>query len=297
MTPGRGGGRVPQVRLLQSPQYNMEEINKALRDIQNRLLQVQPVSGSSSGGVIYGLHGSRSQHPPGESPGSIYIESDRGDVAYVSVFANGSWVWQYSSGIYTAALTSLPGDLGTLDTGFVFRSTTVGNHRYYWSGTSWVYDGDLPGVVIAWGLNTTPLSTLYHLLDGATITIANPATPGSSTSVVLIDARSNGTDFPFVMSGGYASAASGATRAKWESSAKTGNENATHTHDTDVPAALAYAGGSDPGAVAGTFTSTTESAVHQHPLTDADAQIKIFGESASQGGLPLRIAMQWYVRI
>jgi hypothetical protein len=232
--------------------------------------------------------------------GSLFYETDR-TVLYVSV----SGVWKYCAGAMAGTLSpdQKPTDLGADDVGFLFDSTDY-LHTYRWSGSAWAFAPNDPGsayIVAAGG--SAPLGGLWGACDGTTYNIASST--GTVTTAVSPD-LSGGI---FVMGGTYTGSRVVAARAKWEATAKTADES-THTHDVDPAgvdsaqslSSVAVAAGTDHNVTPSTHThnvdvantTSTAGAAHSHALNDTVSQLKVPNEA--NGGLPIRIALAWYIR-
>lgn len=204
--------------------------------------------------------------------------------------------WQYISGQYTAALSSVPTDLGPYDDGLIFFDTTYG-HSLRWTESALAFQfapGDPgSGYVVAQASITSGVLPFYALCDGSTVTVSNG--DGTTRSVVTPPL----TGGPFLIGWTATGTQQAATRATWEAGAITEDESA-HTHPVPLPSSNLGDVNQDPptnpffGVAAGTVISSAGSA-HHHGLADANAQLKV--PSEANGGLPLRIRVAWYIRL
>jgi hypothetical protein len=210
------------------------------------------------------------------------------DIALLLVFADNGEMFppvREKSG----PLADIPITLGAGDVGFIYRSTDVGKHKYFWDGTAWQYDGDYPGFVEAKGVAFTVDTTRWHIMDGSSIDMADPANPGQKLTGVTIH---DWTGPVVLMSGAEDTSARAATRAKWESTAITDDKVDTGTVGLGSQVVMAGVGATVPSTVGTTALSMN---AHHHVLSDADAELQKFSETG--GGMPDRIAALWYIRI
>ena len=117
--------------------------------------------------------------PSAYSIGSLYIESDRGNVIYADRLVGQGNAWVYNAGTDRGLLANRPADLGSNDTGFLYSATNASD--YYWTGSAWVaYDyvkgastltvvGDIPKVTAAGVLGNSALQD-----NGALVTSSEP---------------------------------------------------------------------------------------------------------------------------
>ena len=125
----------------------------------NTVTTLTPSGGGSSGGgggstpaaevvTVQGTHLQRlsTYLAPNEPAGTYYYETDR-TVSYLNyILPSTLQVWQWVSGTMYANYASIPGDLGTNDTGFLFYA----NDRlltYRWSGAGWVLINDFEPII------------------------------------------------------------------------------------------------------------------------------------------------------
>lgn len=79
--------------------------------------------------------------------GSLFIETDRTAIYYISD-AMGPPAWVYAGGIMTAAVASIPTDLGVNDAGFSFVATdSTELTQYLWTGTVFITTGGLREII------------------------------------------------------------------------------------------------------------------------------------------------------
>jgi hypothetical protein len=76
----------------------------------------------------------------GVAAGSLFIETDRGNVIYQSVYsypknAPATALWQFITGTMVGAQIARPTDLGVNDVGFRYSATDALD--YYWNGFAW----------------------------------------------------------------------------------------------------------------------------------------------------------------
>lgn len=228
-----------------------------------------------------------------------------GAVAY-SV-RSGKWLWVSGTGFSVQA--SLPTDLGTYDFGAVWAVTDY-YHLLKWTGSTWTFqEGDGSGhVVMGKPDGSAPNGGLWGLCDGSSYNVLN------ANGTLTNTATQNLTGEVFLKGAAAVAGQQAATRATWEAAAVTDNASAgtpagtvsqaTFTGDAatarDVeddittPVSVVQAPYTPSGSInAQTFTGSALGN-HQHVLSDANAQLKVFSEA--NGGLPLRISTVWYMR-
>ncbi len=218
--------------------------------------------------------------------------------------ASGRWV--YVDGEFSSLLANAPTDLGENDASFKFSASDY-LHVWKFSGTAFVFaPGDPGSGFVSEGKpdGSAPNGGLWGLCDGSSYAVAKADATGT-TSVATVD-RTNDS-FP---QGSTTFGAKAASRAKWEATAVTDDESA-HTHSVDPPNTTS---GNDSGAGtvvqsgAGTTVATHththdvdiapfnsgSGTAHHHVLSDANAQLKVFSET--NGGLPARVGVGYYIR-
>ncbi len=342
-------GAPPQIRRIQS--LSVDEINKALREIQDQMFrdrgesQGSSSSGSSSDSIPF-FQGPRAARGGGKfSPsslplGSLYFETDT-TLTYEVRSVNSVPLWTYAFGVHEGSWTQRLAGLGPLDLGVEFRavggpqngiretwsgtgwlwssgswtdvlaqiptlsSSEVGGvfsasdylHSWRWTGVRWHFaPGDASGYVVGRTSGFVPHGGLWAICDGSSVSVAQD--DGTISSEATPDTLGSGGDHVFIMGDSSGVAKTSASRLLWDGAAKTGVEDATHTHDVVVDGTSnIYASGTDfLAALPGTYTSTTESATHHHPLTNALSILQTPSEDATHGGLPLRVGLVWYFR-
>jgi len=179
-----------------------------------------------------------------------------------------------------------PTGLTAADDGVIFVATDYG-HRYRWNGTlldwEWDYAENGADYIVA----GVPSGGLWQLCDGSIVDVAQ--SDGTLVSTTVPDMV---TDAPMIQGNSTTLGQQAATRATWETGAKTETESA-HTHSVTVLAGGDFEAGAFPAVTEQTVTSGAGSA-HYHDLDDANAQLKKFSEA--DGGMPLRIPVSWYYR-
>jgi hypothetical protein len=110
---------------------------QAIRKAYDYLSQVSAQS-SLSAVVIEDIHANRATlHPAAaQQLGSFYIETDRSEALYVVQQVVQVNQWVLVVGMMQGLLAARPSDLGTNDTGFLYRATNALDYR--WSGSAWV---------------------------------------------------------------------------------------------------------------------------------------------------------------
>lgn len=185
-------------------------------------------------------------------------------------------------------LANIPQGLGTADAGREYRATDY-RHRYIWSGTAWQFaEGDGSGQIVAGQPDgSAPNGGLWGLCDGSTYAVAQD--DGSVANVTTQDL----TGDVFVLGGAPDRRA--ATAPTWDNSvapartesATTGISVADHPTAADTTV-----GGAETRVTDGTHDVIE--AGHVHELTDVNAKLNAPSEEA--GGLPVRVALRWYIR-
>jgi hypothetical protein len=227
----------------------------------------------------------------------LFAASDRGYLTFVSDGSN----WIYICGVHRDTLASIP--TPSID-GYLFYSTDY-EHIFRRVGASWTWGpGELGSKYIVASVGAAPLGGVWQLCDG-TAAVNYATATGGTGSITVPDLTGN----TFIKGGTYTGTPRVADRATWEAAAVTDNES-THTHDVD-PTSTTSGNNSDSQIVqsgtgvtvaADTHTHDTDianfasaaGAVHNHALSDANAQLKVFNET--NGGLPLSLALDFYMR-
>lgn len=259
--------------------------------------------GTDEAKVICDTHANRVNYSPVQYDEWLYYETnptytDR-QVLYI---ATGGY-WKYLAGIMAGSINTpsdtKPTDLSGQDFGFLFYAGDF-EQLYRWDGAAWHY---APGCSSQYIVAGYPQGGLWWPCDGATYTcsqdngtVASVTTPNLLGDVFIKGAASTG-------------AVQVATRPTWEATAKTADES-THVHDVDPAvvasaaslSSVAVAAGSDYNVTPDSHThnvdvantTSTSGTAHSHALTDAASQLKV--PSETNGGLPKRIALSWYMR-
>ncbi len=119
-------------------------LNRSFQLMQDQITALKSSIGSSTAvssapQVFADSHANRATVSPDGKIGSLYIETDRGNVMYQSQLVSGVASWRYISGRYPrtqSQLAALAATLGAEDTGFlVFVSDFA--HELEWTGTAW----------------------------------------------------------------------------------------------------------------------------------------------------------------
>ena len=255
----------------------------------------------SSGNVRFDTFANRGV--AGAYNGQLFSATDQSYVTWLSTGAG----WIYAFGIHTRAqadLAALAALLGANDAGYLVRVSTY-LHVLKWTGSAWDFqDGEASGYcVMGEPDGSAPAGGLWGLCDGTAYNcLQGDGTLSSKTTQNL-------TGEVFLKGSTATASQQAAVRATWETTAKTDNESA-HTHAVDPPstasgnnsASVEVFAGLGTTVAADPHTHTTDIAsftsgagsAHQHVLSDATAQLKVFSEA--NGGLPLRISTVWYIR-
>lgn len=195
-----------------------------------------------------------------------------------------SWIWISGAGA-SGNLASITTGLGADDAGIPYEATDYG-HKYIWTGSSWRFaDGDAGSKYIIAGI-AAPVGGLWGLCDGSVYAVAQ--SDGSTANVTSPDL----TDDIFIQGGTYTGDRDAATAPSWDANAKTEDASTGITvsdHSTAADTAVTGA-----GTRVTTATHTVNETAHSHDLDEANAKIKAPNEL--DGGLPLRIKLQWYIR-
>lgn len=229
--------------------------------------------------------------------------------------SNNNLVFGYRWGAYTAAIASVPGNLTTLDAGFLFYASDY-LHAYEWSGNAWNFAPGDPGsayIVAAGG--TAPRGGLWAICDGSGVNVATAA--AAVSSVTTPDLSNN-----VFIRGGSPGARQNETTPTWAAGAKTDGSNnlmtddeSAHTHNIQslligVVIGVDFDPGNSNASLSANFgTASAVSAntnngtphnhnivpnPHSHNLSNSNAVLN--KPSENNGGLPLRINLAWYMR-
>jgi hypothetical protein len=124
----------------QYPNLDLSKLNRMftnilteLQDSQSAAATAQTTANTASAtmGAKTGTHAQRIGLPVPDN-GTIFVETDRNDVAYQ---VQGG-VWRYVLGEMFGVLSGRPTDLGANDEGFLYSASNALDYR--WSGTAWV---------------------------------------------------------------------------------------------------------------------------------------------------------------
>lgn len=213
--------------------------------------------------------------------GTLFIESDR-TATYANELVIATPTWVYIGGVMqstSSSLADLPSDLGTADKGFEFRSSFF-FRVWAWSGTAWHYnDGGIGAGAQVSTSGGAPSGGLWQACDGSTVSCAlDNATVGNLTAS---DTRVVSGDNPMIQGG-------------------TGGTPQVPTRPTfSGDATVLVANDADSGVLVDVGT-TTLAALNPHShgasLTAAEFNSVITTPTESNGGLPLRVSMAWYMR-
>ena len=211
-------------------------------------------------------------------------------------------VWAYNNGTHSAAIASIPTPSAN-EAGYLFYANDY-KHLYVWSGSAWSYaESDSgSGYIVAGQSN----GGLWALCDGSSTTIATAT--GTTTSATTPDL----TGDVFLQGATSASSVRTAVRATWETTAKTEDES-SHLHvfnngghptsgPLGTPATVVVQSGTGTTVASDVHNhndtsvnyNTGPGSAHSHALNDTNAQLKV--PSETNGGLPKRIALPWYMR-
>lgn len=101
----------------------------SLRDTVNQL------QANTSRMLQYGTHANRLLAGSQAAPmGSLWFETDRPNVIYQARMPSSSMQWIFAGGAFYG--TTMPTDLDTRDTGFIYYDTNQ-NQLWRWTGTAW----------------------------------------------------------------------------------------------------------------------------------------------------------------
>ena len=167
-------------------------INDRLRQISLALGGSGGDSSSTSASITSGSHAMRLGRPISGFPsGSIFIESDRNNIAYQ--VQNNSWC--YVGGVFKAAFASAPVGLVANDSGFLWNVSDYA-HLLRFTGTGWEFvdaaGGYIEGRVVipdgsGWQLCDGSVTHYLHILAGVVSEVAftTPNWTGASPQVYL----------------------------------------------------------------------------------------------------------------
>lgn len=213
----------------------------------------------------------------------LFSASDRNYVSWLSDGTN----WIYAYGCQRIALiANKPTSLTTNDAGYLFSSSDYA-HTWRWTGSAWEFSPGDPGsgwIAMDVGID----GGVWALCNGGAATVSRA--DSTTTSITTPNLTGN----VFIAGGTYTGSQVAAARATWEAAAVTDNldlapiTSGTPSGTTDVQS------GSGATVAASNHTHAVDPPTHQHALTDANAQLKTF--SVANGGLPLHIALAFYVR-
>ena len=226
--------------------------------------------------------------------------------------------WQYLWGEYMNVLSAIPTPTAN-EVGFLFGATDY-FHRYRWSGNGWSFAAGDPGSGYIVGGTAVPVGGLWAPCNGGVATVA---LQNGTTGAITTPNMTNGV---FVMGGLYTGNVQAANRATWDPSAATDGANLTittadennHTHpiqkieNTFVLSPITFNAGNSNAtlsynsAQADVSNNSTDAGSphnhaanatpnpHAHNLSNNNAVLN--APSENNGGLPARIAIQWYMR-
>jgi hypothetical protein len=200
------------------------------------------------------------------APATVWFETDRG-VFYVLSAAN---AWLYAAGVYYAALASIPKDLGAADANFRFGATDY-MHEWVWSGSAWGFAPGHGSKYFQASDGAPPLGGLWAPCDGTTVKMSQ--NDGTTADYVTPDLSGD----IFILGGAYTRTRKAAAAPTWDPAAAT---------DPDAGAGQVVQSGAG---------VTVAAHPHGHALSNANA--KINPPSEANGGLPLRMDLEWYVRL
>jgi hypothetical protein len=250
-------------------------------------------------------------YPPANYPiGAVFKPTD---IGYQVEYINSGSAWLYMTGqihVTQANFAALAAQLGANDT-YLLVAVTDYLHILQWGGAATTYAPGDPGSgysVIGEPDGSAPEGGLWGICDGTAYNcLQGSGSLSSKTSYNL-------TGDVFLKGAAAAGGQQAAVRAKWEAAAKTDNAvtgitiNAAATgitvdpHPTAADTAVTGAGTrvtagthvvNDPSHSHG-ITEPNAGAGSSHPLSDANAQLKV--PSEANGGLPLRISVVWFLR-
>lgn len=250
--------------------------------------------------VICDTHANRGSYDPNAYNHWLYYETNNTYTDRQCLYLATGGYWIYVCGTMMGSLNpnQKPTDLGGPDKGFQFYSVDF-EQLYRWSGTVWHY---APGFASQYIVGGYPQGGLWWPCDGNTYAFSQD--DGSTANITVPNLLGD----VFLKGASSTGAVQTATRATWEAAAKTDSES-SHTHSVDIESfnsgfqsqttevqsgSGATVAASHVHAVDPPSTMSVSGTAHEHALSDANAQLKTFSET--NGGLPKRIALSWYMR-
>lgn len=188
-------------------------INDRIRRI-NEALGAETSTAAASSTLNYGSHAVRVSRPTsGFEAGSMYFETDRGNVAY-QLQGN---VWVYAGGVLRAAFAAAP-VLKAADAGFLWYVSDYA-HVLRWTGTGWEFVDEMGGYV-AWRVIAADGSG-WQLCDGSATHYLH-VTGGVASEVAHTTLNMTGSPTYLKMGAAYGAAINVATLT---TSGPTGNQS------------------------------------------------------------------------
>jgi hypothetical protein len=191
----------------------------------------------------------------------------------------------YMLGEQVGGLADLLGlNLESADAGYLFDVQDV-QHRFRWNGASWDFAPGDPGN--GWYAIGPPVGGLWAPADGSTILLIRPNATFSTVTTLNLTGD-------VVLQGGAGGAVSSqkaATAAKWDPAAVT--DLASTGDSVSVSTSSIGTGTSGSATVVGGVSLNDPT--HQHTLSNANA--KLLPPSETNGGMPLRISVPWFIRL
>lgn len=155
-----------------------------LTALANKVAAIAGAGNGSSFASIVTTHANRNNfNPANYSTGSLLTETDRNSVYQVRLVSNQP-AWVFLEGRMEAPFVSLPTDLGTPDTGFIFYDNTNSLHTWEWIGTAWTWGpgNDLQsGAMVEYDFNP---GAGWHICDGTPGLTKYTKTAGTTTFTV-----------------------------------------------------------------------------------------------------------------
>ncbi len=211
--------------------------------------------------------------------------------------------WKYVSGTYMLPLIAdMPKDLWLDDRGALVEVFDY-SHLYVWIGTSWTYAPGDPGSGWYAVLGNAPQGGRWAAANGTFYWCSRE--DGTITTIYAMDLQSDA----FIVGASANGIVQAATPANWQNLAATDTEvghqhtipsQADHTHGLTNTAAASGSGATAPpattdaGGIHDHGGATTFLDSHSHYL-GAAAELK--APSETNGGLPKRISVTWYMRL